>query len=348
MAGKVGTPSLLAWAVAVAIAVTIMRNPLYLVLIFFSCLAVALSLRLPTSDLKWLAVGWLGLGGISAIFNFLTVRAGDFVLVELPRDIPLWGGVYTLNALVYGLQLAQVFSTLSLAFWVFWRAARTIDIYRMVPRRLHALGVALTLGLTLFPGLVQAVIQVRDAQRIRLADVSRLKRYAVLVIPSVGITLDRSLQLAEAMESRGFGASRQEAPWTPLAMALGISLSLVAIYVSLSGGRVWGYALLAGGLSVLLSGLLTVGDLQRAFKGLRASRPRDVVMLASAVLTAGGVLGAALAGASSLYYYPYPKLALPSFEMWAGMAALSPAMPAFYGLLERDPIDRRDLPVPKQ
>jgi energy-coupling factor transport system permease protein len=307
-----------------------------LTLLFASSLAVALWRGLPLKDLRLVAVGWAILGVLSAGFNFLTVHAGDVVLLQLPQDIPVFGGIYTVNALVYGLQLAAVFSCLSLAFWVFWRGSRMIDIYRMVPRRLHSLGVAVTLGLTLFPGLVQAVGHVLDAQKLRLVGMGRLKRLSVLVIPVVGIALDRSLQLAEAMESRGFGSTRRDATWVPLGMAVGSTLCLVAIYVSLSWGRPAGYIMLGGGLAVLAVSLFEMSDAGRAFGSLRNSGPGDAIVLASSVVTAGGFLVAALWGAPSLNYYPYPKLTLPGFEAWLGIVAVTPSVPAVVGLAVRD------------
>ncbi len=335
--GKVRAATLLVWAVGVTTAVTVTRNPLYMVLIFASCLAVALALDLPLSDLRWLSWGWLVLGGFSALFNFLTVHSGDLVVAELPPHVPVFGGIYTVNALVYGLQFGMVFSCLSLTFWVFWRGCRMMDFYRMVPRRLHGLGVALTLGLTLFPGLVQAMGHVREAQQVRLAGGGRTLRYYVLIIPTLGLALERSLQLAEAMESRGFGALKKGSLWTALGAAAGASMCFVAIYLSLAVSRLIGYAAFGAGLALLSVSLFTLSDLKRAVGGVLSAGPVETVWLGSAFATVVGFLGAvALGGTSSLNYYPYPSLHMPAFDLWVGILSVLPSAPAVAQLLGRD------------
>ncbi len=325
---RVSTGVLLGWASAVGIGAVVARNPLYLTIIFISCVATALSLRISFGEARWLVGAWLVLGTMSALFNFLTVRAGDAVIFSMPPILPVLGGPYTLNAFVYGLLLGQVFACLSLAYWVFWKKASLIEVYRLVPSRLHGLGVALTLGLTLVPGLVSSVQQVVDAQTLRLGNAKKRSSYVRLVVPLIGITLDRSLQLAEAMECRGFGVRYKEGRWASLGLAFGLTGAVSAAYVTTLAGQWIGYSMLLGSLLVLGASLLTLDDINEFFRGLKGLPAQDRVMLASAFLMAAAFLAAAVARVPSLDYYPYPRLSPPAFDPWIGIVSMMPAIPA--------------------
>jgi energy-coupling factor transport system permease protein len=162
-----------------------------------------------------------------------------------------------------------------------------------------------------------------------------LRDWLPLVIPLLVGGLERALQLAEAMTARGFaGADQQNQPvWTRLALVVGLSLLLAGWLLRLA----WGYAAL--GLGLLLAGVaLIILTLWR--EGQRV--PRTVYRPAPWTGTDWVVVAAALLSAamfvirwpgldrSSIFYYPYPALSMPSFSVVIGAATLGLVVPVLF------------------
>ncbi len=71
---------------------------------------------------------------LSALFNFVTAHFGQTVLFTLPASIPLVGGPYTLEALVFGMVNGLVLVGFLAAFNVLYQALPTQALIRMIPR----------------------------------------------------------------------------------------------------------------------------------------------------------------------------------------------------------------------
>ena len=70
---------------------------------------------------------------------------------------------------------------------------------------------------SVFPQLVQSLHRIRKAQKLRGVEKVGIRS---LALPLLEEALSRSLQLAEAMDSRGYGVSRRRSryrpsPWNP-------------------------------------------------------------------------------------------------------------------------------------
>ena len=207
------------WALGLATATTRTTNPLLVVLVL-GVLAVVVAAR--RSDAPWARAFkyYLGLAlavvVIRVVFRSFFGGAVDLatvhVLFTLPRvPVPRWaagiqlGGAVTLEgtmgALYDGLRLGVLLCCLGAANAL----ANPKRALRVLPGALYELGVAVVVSLSVAPQLVESVQRVRRARRLR-GD-TRGGRHALrsIAIPVLEDALERSLRLAAAMDSRGYG-----------------------------------------------------------------------------------------------------------------------------------------------
>jgi energy-coupling factor transport system permease protein len=157
----------------------------------------------------------LGLVVVAIRVAYRIVLGGDFgthVLLRLP-EIPLpkaaqgirLGGTLTLESV-----LAAVYDGLRLATLLICVGAANVladprRLLKALPGALHEIGVAVTVSLSVAPQLVESGQRVRRARRLRGEPGRRLHLVRTVLVPVVTDALDRSLLLAAAMDSRGFG-----------------------------------------------------------------------------------------------------------------------------------------------
>jgi energy-coupling factor transport system permease protein len=157
------------------------------------------------------------------------------------------------------------------------------------------------------------------------------------VLPLLANSLERSIQLAETMEARGFGTavnppSRRRA----LLSQVGLLAALVSILGGLAllaffqQGRVWGWLLFGAGVAGVLAFFGLHG---RQVQRTRYRRPtwhaRDTLVVIASIISLGIVIGVRMLAAETLYYSPYPPNSLlPSFDPLAGAALLLLTAPA--------------------
>jgi energy-coupling factor transport system permease protein len=257
------------WALGLAAAASRTKNPVPLLLIVAVTALVVAARR---GDAPWARsyAAFLKLAllviVLRVVFQALLSSGsqGPTVLFTLP-ELPIpgstgikLGGVVSLEAVLgafyEGLQLATIIVAVGAANAL--GSARRL--LRSVPGALYEVGVAVVIALTFAPQLVTDATRVRAAHRLRgqSGGVRSLKR---LVMPVLEGALERSVELAAAMDSRGYGrtsdaghSARRAAGAFSLTGLLGLS---VGVYGLLSGtGADWmGMPMLvAGGL---LSGL---------------------------------------------------------------------------------------------
>ncbi len=321
------------------------RNPFYLVLTAVSAgfVFAVLIRRQPSGEVATVAetrpTAWkpvvrlaFVLGVFTVLFNTLTSHYGDYVLFTLPASWPLIGGPITLESVIYGLVIALGFLVMILAFSTFNSAVGPHTLLRLTPGFALQAGVALTIAVSFIPETVTAWGELREAQRLRGYRIRGLTDMQPLFVSLLGIGLDRSIQLAESMEARGFGhVGRMD---SPRERQLGAGGALLGLLLLLAGlllrsflpATAWaGLALMAGG------GLLLVLIFRRQGKRLTRTRYRrwlwrrtDTVVIAASVLVLTGYLLASLLFPQSLFYYPYPPYPLlPPFNP---ILALLPAL----------------------
>ena len=227
---------------------------------------------------------------------------GQVVLVDLPQvRLPSWfaglrlGGAVTLESVVAaaidGLRLATTLACLGAANAL----ASPRRLLRYAPATLYDIGTAVVVALTFAPALVDLAGRVRAARRLRGHSGRGLRELARLAVPVLEGALDRSLDLAASMESRGYGRTAVRARRDRI---IGSVLALTG-----SAGTVAGlYGLLSSsaqgwlGLPMLATGLvlLTLSLVLGARRDARTAYRRDPWRAPEWVTCALGVLPAAL------------------------------------------------------
>jgi energy-coupling factor transport system permease protein len=166
---------------------------------------------------------------------------------------------------------------------------------RALPGALYELGVAVVVSLSVAPQLVESVMRVRRARKLRGGTRAGLHAMREVVIPVLEDALERSLRLAAAMDSRGYGragnASKSSRRLTGALMLSGMCGICVGAYGLLDSSlpRLMGLPALVLGSSLCVGGLLLGG------RRVRRSRYRpDVWATAEWLVALSGVLPAVL------------------------------------------------------
>ncbi|MBV8430310.1 MAG: energy-coupling factor transporter transmembrane protein EcfT [Solirubrobacterales bacterium] len=221
-------------------------------------------------ELRRAAAFALPLGLMVAVINALVSRNGLTVIWRL-GEIPLLGHVdVTLEATVYGLILGLRAATLILCGALYTAAVDPDEVLRLFRRLSFRSALTATLATRMVPILARDSRRLADAQRCRPG--RRATRVQLLRASTAGV-LDRALDVASALEVRGYGASRRppayRAPYSR--HDLGFLVSALAVF----------------GLAVLAR----VANLEpfAAYPGLRAPLPGTELGLA------GALVGCALA-----------------------------------------------------
>ncbi len=261
------------WAVGLATAATHTTNPWLLAAVVAGCAVVVVERREVGARNAFLPFLLIGLVAIALRVVLAIVLGngvpGRIVVVRLPElALPSWlaglrlGGPVTLESVVAagldGLRLATALACLGAANAL----ASPRRLLRYAPATLYDIGTAVVVALTVAPQLVELAGRVRTARRLRGHSGSGPAELARLAVPVLEGALDRSLDLAASMESRGYGrspvrGSRQRLVGSLLAM-LGAGATLAGLYglMTPSAGGWLGLPLLAGGLVVGAASLL--------------------------------------------------------------------------------------------
>ncbi len=347
----------LAWLVGVMTPVLLTRNPLYQGVVLAALILNLWAWQEETpSWVGWRAVlrlaGWLVLFSVGV--NVLTVHYGEHVWATLPREWPLIGGPLTLEALMFGVGSALSLLSLLLLFALFNLGMPPSRWLRLVPGFLFQAGVVTSIAVTFVPATVQAARDTYDAQRLRGHRFRRLIDYAPLFAPVLVDSLERSVQLAESMAARGFGANL--APISErrhVAMQAGIWLGLLSLLVGLFARTYWaaapvpwGNALIVVGVSLLACVFWLQGQRVRRTRYRRWYwRPRDTLLLLGSLVLFGVSLGVRSLAPQVWLYYPYPPYDVwPTFAPVPGLFLLLAGLPAL--LAPPPPVESSRAPAP--
>jgi energy-coupling factor transport system permease protein len=329
------------WVLAMLVAASSARNPLYAVLLVLVTTVVGAlcapdekavgDRRAILSPLRFAAIAV----PLSALFNALTVHFGETQLLRLPDWLPLLGGPVTLEAIVFGAQNGLVLTAIFSGFAVFNQVTPVRDLVGLMPRAFHEIGVVISIALTFIPQTIRSLRRIREAQAVRGHRMRGLRDWPPIVVPLLVGGLERSMGLAEAMVARGYGAVSDRA------QSLRASGGLVLGLLTLLGGwltflfrqnwRGMGVALMIGGGALIVAVVWFTG---RAVRNT-VYRPRRWTARDTLVVVGCGLALAAVllpwAGSDTLYYSPYPQLTLPAFDPLVGLGLLGLLVPAVVG-----------------
>lgn len=336
------------WALGLAAAATRTTNPVPLVLIIAVTWFVVTARR---GDTPWASSYGLFFRlaliviAIHVFFQALlsSQAQGLTVLFTLP-EIPLpdstgikLGGQVTLEAVLtavyYGLQLATIFCCIGAANAL--GSARRL--LRYVPGALYEIGIACVIALTFAPQLAADASRVRSAGRLR-GSRRGLRAFGRLAMPILEGSLERSVDLAAAMDSRGYGRTTSEsaaARRTTAALVLVGAFGLMVGVYGLLTAHSFGTPLLLAGAALGVAGLW--------LGGRRTGRTRyrpdpwavpELLVVASGVLVAVAMFWTAshspelLTLASPTDVPPVPVLACAGILVGLLPAVLAPPYPS--------------------
>jgi energy-coupling factor transport system permease protein len=341
-----------AWAIGLAMAASRTTNPLLLALVVVVAGYVVAARRELGATSPFGAFLRMGLFVITMRVLFEALLGGGVpgqtVLLNLPQ-VPLptgssgvrLGGPVTLEGVLAaaydGARLAAVLACIGAANAL----ASPRRLLRYVPATLYEVGTALVVALTYAPQLVDDARRVRAARRLRGHAGRGPRELARLAVPVLDSALERSLDLAASMESRGYGRSvhrddRSRRKATALTL-FGLCGVVAGVYGLLDGGSapLLGLPLLLVG-SAAAAGSLAVGARRERRSRYRPdpwAAPEWVVAISGAI--AGGlVLVAAQRGVPGITLQTSPAVWptlpwLPALGILLGLvpAWLSPLPP---------------------
>ncbi|MFQ6173354.1 energy-coupling factor transporter transmembrane component T [Oryzobacter sp. R7] len=204
------------WAIGLAVAVSTTNNPLLLAL---ALAVVALVVAARRGSSPWARAFrlylWLGLAivVVRVVLHVLVgLKVGHIEVVALPEaTLPSWaagiqlGGTVYLEGLLYatlqGVRLAVIIACVGAANAL----ANPKRMLRALPGALHEIGSAVVVSVSVAPQLAESVQRVRRARQLRGDTARGLRSVPAVALPVLEDTLERSLLLAAAMDSRGYG-----------------------------------------------------------------------------------------------------------------------------------------------
>lgn len=89
-------------------------------------------------------------------------------------------------------------------------------LLRVLPIYIYEFAVAVVIATSVLPQLVGSVKRIRMAQRLRGQSIKGFNSWKRVAIPLLEESLARSLDLAAAMDSRGYGMSKQRSRYRPI------------------------------------------------------------------------------------------------------------------------------------
>ncbi len=345
----------LLWLIAGVVAVS--SNPLLNLLVMAQAVLVASSCH--TESPVGHAFGIflrLGLALVLVRTLFSIIPVGGFsygatALVTLPEiELPVWlgglrlGGTATLEMLVGGLVSGLRLWTLILVYGAFNAVADHYSLLRRTPRALFHAGLITTIALTFVPNVILHFEAIRDAQRVRGHRFRAWRDALPLIVPLLSGGLERSIQLAEAMDSRGYGHTtvrRRGGIWAQLVSIAGVTMLALGLYLGLTGNR-------QGWIGVGIGGSLAVGALHWLAGGIHRTRylrerwrERDTLVLLASLVLIAGLTALRRIEAGGLLYTTLPRVSLPPFDPLAGALLLLVSTPALIDLFMLEEPDER-------
>ena len=243
------------WAAGLATAASETTQPLLLLLIIAAAAFVVAARRAvtPWSDSygAFLRIAVVVLVVRVALYVLLGDAGGSHVIVRLPQ-LPLprdWGvrigGPLTAEGLVSAIEDGLRLATMLVCVGAANALASPARLLKALPGALYEVGVAVSVAVSFAPQAVVALGRARRARRLRGRSEHGWRAVRGMAVPVLEDALERSVDLAAAMDARGFGR-RGSVPRRERLLA---STLTIAGLLAICAGT---YGLLAAGAPALL------------------------------------------------------------------------------------------------
>jgi energy-coupling factor transport system permease protein len=327
------------WGAAASMPFLLGRNPFPMLVAVLAVIAV----RWSHPPLNQHAFGWRILiraavlvSLIAIIFNVLTVRTGEQVIVRIPDGWPLIAGPVTWNAVVYGVLAAIGVLGLVLVWATVGGVVQWASLARLLPDPFIGIAVAGSTAINLVPQTAAALTDIREATAARGYAPTGVRGVATVLTPMINVGLDRSMRLAEVLEARGFGSRRQETAKPPAFHDLAWTAMLGGVFIA-------GYGLIAaitwaaiGGMAAALVGGLMIAR-QRTPNAVRRTQYRqeplrraDWIVIGTSIAVAALCIFARELDQRIFVYEPYPDIDVPNATLWPLLALFGLFVPLLF------------------
>jgi energy-coupling factor transport system permease protein len=228
---------MLGWVAAVLFAAMLLQHPLWLAGVFVVTAAMAWRARVTR---EWAALmRYVAFMAVAIVaINALVSQQGSHVLLEAGFRLPLVGMPrLTVEALAFGGAMALRLAAIISAFTLLNLCVHPDDLMRAaIKLKLPYRSVLVTsLSTRFIPVLMADARTVVDVQRSRGLSfdrgnlLERIRNAGALIFPMLSNSLDRAVQVAEAMEARAYGASVQRTFYRDRPLRAGDTFLLVAL-----------------------------------------------------------------------------------------------------------------------
>ena len=332
------------WAIGCAVVATRTTNLILLGLVIaISCLTVisrrtsapwAMAFRMYVYLACFIVV-------LRLAFRIVFSANGPTVVLRLPvLSFPGLGlrffGPVSAEALLFAGQSALQLAAMVLAVGAANALANPKRLLAAVPGALYEWGAVVVIALTVFPQLAESLVRVRKARQLRAETGKGAHLIRNVAMPVLSDALDRSLLLAAAMDSRGYGRSALVAPGVRRLTSILLIASSLALCVGAYGLLDTGMTPMWMGAPMVVAGIV-VGFLALRLAGKRVRRTRyrpdslkapEWVVLGSAVCACVGIV--ILGSLQPAVVYPAVQpLGWPPVSLASVLAVLVLILPAF-------------------
>lgn len=331
------------WAAALAVGASRTTNPLLLAAIV-AVTGFVVAARRPASPWSasyamFLKLGLFAIAVRVTLFALVGGAPGQHIVIHLPVvPLPSWmagvrlGGPITLEGVLAsaydGMRLGVILGCIG--------AANALTsprrLLKSLPGALYEAGVAVTVALAFAPQAVAAVGRLRTARRIRGRHDRGIRAVRGLTMPVLEGALDRSVDLAAAMDARGFGRHGESTVGVRRVTG-GLTLGGLLAMVASSYGLIDRAAPAAIGVPLLVVGALltAAGFAVGAHRGGRTRYRPDPWRQPEWIVSAAGILAAVAiyTGPAHALFPSTLPLAAPTLPLLPFLGLLVALLPAW-------------------
>ncbi len=234
------------WAILMAAIAAGTTNPIYLFSIIFIVLFVVYYRK---SDAPWSKSikGFIYAAILIVVLRtFLVIITpdifGETVLFTLPEiNLPSvfagmkLGGEIKANTLYFAFKQGLRFATILICIGAAQSLASPYRLLKSVPASLYEVGLSIIVAMTFAPQLAQDAKRVREAQFLRGRKINGIRSFAKTIVPVLEGAMERALNLASSMDSRGYGRRIHQSKLKMTITNIFMILGLLGIIFGLSG-----------------------------------------------------------------------------------------------------------------
>jgi energy-coupling factor transport system permease protein len=334
------------WALCLAAAASRTTNPLLLTLLVLAA-AVVVQARRPDAPWARSFAFFLRLGlivivvrvGVQVLFG---AAIGTTDVIHLPGlTLPTWlagvrlGGDITVESILMALYDGMRLATILICVGAANSLASPTRLLKSVPAALYELGVSVVVAMTFTPQLVEDVDRLQTTRRLRGRATSGPRAIAAAAVPVLEGALERSVALAAAMDSRGYGrrgeTSARARRVSSVALLGGLVAACVGAYGLVSAGSptALGLPMLLVGVALAATGAVIAGrDSIRTRYRPDPWRLPEWLVLAAGMVALGGFLAADWLGTPGMHT-PVDPPTWPTLPFIALVGAIVAATPAW-------------------